>query len=416
MKDRNIFKHIIIALCIYSAEITVSASFRQSFLIIIITLLLLNIAIRWLSNSKNNRIPFDNNTQNFIYILFILWQSLVVIRGLANFETTDSLFFNIFLNPYSFLAYTIPLFLLLGYRNFDFKYLVKASTVMNIVFVLCVILFYDDIFTIEYTLTADEDTGYGVIARLTSRIVSLYRITSFILLIPFFVEKKIWRLNFICWCIALIIIMIGARRSTIFSLTLTGIAALYFYAKYQKTGLWKRVILIIVFLGGSFAFISNYMGSTFALLEERAMENTRKSVEEYMIKDVFENTDDWIWGRGMGGTYISPLYPERTSPPRRSSMETGYLYIILQGGVISLILYLMLLVPAAIKGWFRSKNLLTKAFAAYIFISILELYPFGIPAFSMHFLMIWIGVAMCSSKYMRNLTNEQIKQLLFNKA
>jgi hypothetical protein len=81
-----------------------------------------------------------------------------------------------------------------------------------------------------------------------------------------------------------------------------------------------------------------------------------------------------------------------------------------------LFISMLLMVPAAIKGWFRSKNILTKAFAAYIFISILELYPFGIPAFSMHFLMIWIGVAMCNSKYMRNLTNEQIKGLLFNKA
>ena len=415
MKGTYIFKHVIITLCIYSIVVTISSFTSQELLIVAIALLLFNVILRWLNSNCKSKMPFQNNDTNFIYFVFIFWQAIVLLRGFSNFEHTDLLIYNIFLNPFSFLAYTMPLVLLFGYKNFDFNYFTKAGTVMNVIFILSVIIFFRDIFVVEYTLTADEDTGYGVIASLSSRLVSLYRITSFILLIPFFVSKKVWRLNFACWCIALVVIMIGARRSVIFSLVMTGIAALYFYVKKKKSGTWKRVIITFMFLGGCFVYISNNISTTFTLLEERAMEDTRKDVEEYMTKDMFDNTNDWIWGRGVGGTYISPLHPEKLNPPRRASMETGYLYIILQGGVISLVLYLLLLVPAAVKGWFCSRNMLAKAFGAYIFISILELYPFGIPAFNLHFLMVWIGVAICSSKYMRNLTNEQIKKLFFSK-
>ena len=414
MNNANIYKHIIFILAIYPIIKILTINSRQLVPITIITILLVSMLLRVLLNKTKLKIPFDNRLQSLIFIYYLIWQFIVVIRGYyTNFETFDQLMYNVFLNQFSFLAYTIPLYLFLGFKNFDFIYLIKVCVIMNFIFIIYAFLSFEDIFLVKYSFSDDENYGYGKIANITTNIVSLYKLTAFVLLIPTFVSKKIWKLNFICWCFALVIIMVGARRSIILSLILTGLAAFIFYIKQNNGGSTKRIALIIIFIIGSITVVSNNMNNSFHLLEKRAMENTRKGVEEQMINDVFKKSDDWIWGRGMGGKYNSLLHPEYSNPPRRSSMETGYLFIILQGGVISLGLYLLLLISAAIKGIFYSKNKFIKAFAVYIIISIIELYPFGIPSFNLSFLIIWIGVAMCSSKTIRNLSDEEIKNIFF---
>ena len=95
----------------------------------------------------------------------------------------------------------------------------------------------------------------------------------------------------------------------------------------------------------------------------------------------------------------------------RNVIENGYLYIILSGGVISLLLYVSVLLTALRKGFFHTKNQLTKAFAAYIGVSLFNLIPFGLPEFSMTFFVVWVGVAICGSPYYRNMTDNEIKRL-----
>ena len=142
-------------------------------------------------------------------------------------------------------------------------------------------------------------------------------------------------------------------------------------------------------------------------------DDSRSGVELEFMLDMGDNIQYWIFGKGAMGTYYdsSPLFIE--SNGLRQEIETGYLHLILKGGIIYLILYIIVLLRAFYYGYFKSRNDLTKAFAAFSLIALLELIPYGIPTFNFKYLTLWIGVGFCLNKTVRNKTNDEIKNMLF---
>ena len=64
---------------------------------------------------------------------------------------------------------------------------------------------------------------------------------------------------------------------------------------------------------------------------------------------------------------------------------------------------------------FRSNNLLCKASGYFIFVSLLELYPFGWLMFDLKFLIIWMGVVICMNPQVRYMNDEQVYELFFER-
>lgn len=64
--------------------------------------------------------------------------------------------------------------------------------------------------------------------------------------------------------------------------------------------------------------------------------------------------NDWLLGRGMSGTYKSPS-AAADDVANRSLIETGYLHLILKGGILLLIPYLIILINSVYKGFFRQR-------------------------------------------------------------
>jgi hypothetical protein len=146
------------------------------------------------------------------------------------------------------------------------------------------------------------------------------------------------------------------------------------------------------------------------MIAERGDENTRKGVELYFYNDM--GTDDWIVGRGINGEYYCPDVTEDQSSNYRDLIETGYLQIILKGGLIRLILFLLISIPAVFLGLFSSKNLLSKASAIWIIIALISLYPSTVESFSLQYLLVWISIGICYSKEIRNLSNTKVSALI----
>ena len=116
----------------------------------------------------------------------------------------------------------------------------------------------------------------------------------------------------------------------------------------------------------------NLTQNTFKSMSQRAKEDTRSGVEEFFFADFLTSPiEDWIWGRGMDGGYYQEMFDSETGEinTNRTAIETGYLYMILKGGInkrtryIGLILatYLIdsyttipicILTPRAILFWF----------------------------------------------------------------
>jgi hypothetical protein len=85
------------------------------------------------------------------------------------------------------------------------------------------------------------------------------------------------------------------------------------------------------------------------------------------------------------------------------------LQIILKGGLISLLLLFGILIPAAFKGIFQSKNLLAKAAGIWIVLALINMYPSTINTFTLNYVLVWISVGICFSQTIRNISDETLK-------
>ena len=146
------------------------------------------------------------------------------------------------------------------------------------------------------------------------------------------------------------------------------------------------------------------------LIAERGNDDTRTVVELFFYGDMKNN--DIIVGKGINGEYFCPDCEEDQETNYRSYIETGYLQIILKGGIIMLGLYLLIAIPAIILGLFYSKNSLAKASGIWILISLVSLYPATVNTFSFAFLLVWISVGICYNKGLRNLADVDVKKNL----
>ncbi|MEI9958270.1 MAG: hypothetical protein WDM90_18640 [Ferruginibacter sp.] len=207
-----------------------------------------------------------------------------------------------------------------------------------------------------------------------------------------------------------------ARRGLIFmSLTaLLCVGMIYILSTKQK----MLIIFMGVFVlgtGGLFIASIKNPPAIFNFLLDRADTDTRTGVEVYMYADM--SPTDWVIGKGINGKYYCPLVDnvnDAEGAGERDNIETGYLQIILKGGIISLGLLLFMFFPAVYKGLFKSKNVLSKAAALWVFLWIVYLYPSGGMVFNMNYILVWVSVGICYSDKLRNLSDETIKAYLKN--
>ncbi len=115
-----------------------------------------------------------------------------------------------------------------------------------------------------------------------------------------------------------------------------------------------------------------------------------------------------MFGRGWFGRYYEPAIMDY-----RSDIETGYLALVLRGGLFYLVPYVAILILSFFNGYFRSRNLFCKSFAILCLMQVVNLYPYGWPAFNFYHFVVWVGVWVCNSKKFRRLDNIQIAEYCF---
>lgn len=142
---------------------------------------------------------------------------------------------------------------------------------------------------------------------------------------------------------------------------------------------------------------SSDFSEKFLILSERLDKNTREGVETEFYKD-FKEIHEWLFGRGISGTYKSPSMTTLGLSIHRSGIETGYLNLILHGGVSLLIPYIIILLYAIlnIKRKVQS-HFNTKAIITFIIFHIIWLYPAGTPQLGLEFIILWILISISLS-------------------
>ncbi len=223
-------------------------------------------------------------------------------------------------------------------------------------------------------------------------------------------KKKLFAIIIIL--LTLFFAIVRARRGLILmTSTALIISIILYFITTRKKIIFTYVSILLISISAIAASYYMYKikdSQIFGFILERGKEDSRTGVELFFYDDM--KTNDWILGRGINGEYFCPEIQDDLITNYRPVIETGYLQIILKGGLISLFLFLLIAVPAVFKGLFNSKNTLSKAAALWILFAIISLYPATVVTFSLRYLLVWISIGICYSKTLRNIPEKYLQE------
>jgi hypothetical protein len=385
---------------IYSLSVAFTATSHVNFTVCqgaqIIGLLLMISSIFRIAELK-----MDNAYLRFIYVPYCLWLAYLVIQAFSS--RLDYTFLKGFLfNPYEGTLYFAPLLLLFPRNIIYYKRLFYFIAIFGVFYILYDVIFIKDLLNSDRSSVRSQ----GIVETFSD----LSFASGFIILTYAYHVKKRQLLALAVVLMQLFFVIVRARR---------GLLVMYsdiLFVSYLLYIFHSRMKLMIVYLTIFICLVAALYASNvyrptdskiFGYLVDRGDEDTRSTVEIYFHNDM--KTKDWIFGRGVKGEYFCPDVEEDQVTNYRYTIETGYEQTILKGGLISLGLFLLIVVPAIIKGLFYSKNILSKVAAIWIFMSLLNSYPSTVNAFTFQYLIVWISIGICYNKELRRMPEEILK-------
>lgn len=341
----------------------------------------------------------------FILTLLIVWFYFLVVWSFRlDFDFIKKMFFG---GDGSLFTYLVPLVVLFHQKVLFLKSTINTIVILGLLYLVFLFIFKDNIFK-AYDINSVENAKYFI--EYCAKWLSIA--AGFIFLLYPYFSKKIKTLALIIILTTLVIAVFRARRGLIFLSIFPLLMAVFLYILNSRNKMLALTVGLTVFLGFAglgYKFYSENENGFFSNISGRIDEDTRSNVEECLYNDF--KFEDWILGRGFEGRYFCPNIDSNYEVVGyRSVIETGYLNIILNSGGIYLALLLALMIPAIFKGWFQSKNILSKAAASWIFFWLLTLYPTNLFAFSMNYLLVWIAVGICFSERLRLIPDEILKR------
>lgn len=313
-----------------------------------------------------------------------------------------------------FLPNLMPFMILAFPRNyqFDFKYLWRVMWLMCILYICYYPFSFWSMTHYSWSFDAGSIADFaakgsygGFISHSTLGIAS---IAPVVIMVYFkkYLNTKHWKWFLIMYVGSIFMTAFMARRGGLaMSIMYLVLAWLMYSLNDRNTSTIKMILMALVVVGLCYVLFTNMADSFFATLMERGVENSRVGVEESFYGDM-KSTTDWAFGRGWFGRYYDPLFGNW-----RSAIETGYLALVLRGGLLYLIPYICCLFLTFFNGYFRSNNLFCKSFGLICLMQIISLYPYGWPAFNFFHFFVWLGVWICNNKSIRIQNDDNIKMI-----
>lgn len=350
------------------------------------------------------------NTRIKITVFLIISYSLISLFFTLDYDYLGLR--SVFLNPALILPFLCPF---LTTRDYNTKILNYIIVALEVAAILYIILAY-----LNFTELIFDNTGKEAIKLINEDFISFDIFSKNFgaclglgLLLANYLKRRTLIIILVGFLINLLMAVYLGRRNIVFTNSLYVVIACYLYIKYANINPVIRSILFctgILFLYYGIvnfrSFIEEADNTLFTTFASRIDDDTRSQVLEDFYNDMNTNTSNWVIGKGINSTYYS--LEEETDTSTRKTIETGALHIILKIGIIGLLLYLLILMPAIFK---HKNNLFTKALASYILIGIIELYPAGVPIFSLQFVLLWIAASICYNKKFINMSEDTSVQI-----
>jgi hypothetical protein len=336
-----------------------------------------------------------NKAFRIIFWLFLSYSIILIIRGFSS-PTIDLT--STFREPHVFWSFIIPLAVFFDKRLFNIILLFRIIYIFGIIFLVIAIVFPQALFD-----------------RLISpRIISVFAIgCGFLLMNARYFNNRRAIIAFIVLIIALLNYLYLARRSATFTVGCL-IMASYFLNFGDKS---KKIIFKlfpIIFLVGAIFF---YMNSSSSALTKRIYDRLYEDTRTDLYDAFFLQSDEFFFfGKGMNGTYYYPMEETEmedgvvfSDVVYRNVIENGYLQLLLTGGVINIVLFVALLLPGAFIGFFKSNNQFSKSCGIIVFLWLIDMFIYGMPELSVHYLLVWISVGVC---YTPDIIKKSDRQLI----
>ena len=353
-------------------------------------------------------LKIENSYLQILYTLYALWLIFIIGQDFQSFFDTQFVLY-FFLNPfYGGMLYFVPAILLFPKKLAFYKKAIYVIFILCIIYIVYDLIFFRDLMSSDHTNLLSQE--------LVETSFDLSISAGFILLTYKYHSGRRNLLAMLTILLTLFFAVVRARRGLIL---MTGAVIFFSYVLFVMYSRKKMMILYfsILIISMGFLYAANIYNiktnRIFSFVAERGDEDTRTGVELHFYADM--KPIDWLIGRGIDGNYYCPNVDEDAVSNYRSVIETGYLQIILKGGLISLGLLLLITIPAIFKGIFYSNNILSKAAGIWIFLAVLSFYPATVDTFSMRYLLVWIAVGICYSKEIRNIPDEVLREYFSQK-
>lgn len=224
-------------------------------------------------------------------------------------------------------------------------------------------------------------------------------LSAFLLGLSTYFNKKQKNINIIIWAIYFMLMMLNARRNVSFTLLLYAVIAYIFTSLSSiKKNVAKTVIVYLFSILIGLIILLNFdslASGVFNNMASRGSADTRSGVEELFFAD-FSNApiSDWIFGRGMDGGYYQPMRNEETGEiiDYRNGIETGYLNMMLKGGIIYDLIIILIMI-LAIKRGLKKHNIVYTYLSIILFTYFIDLYTTNpVCTFSVRSILFWFCI------------------------
>lgn len=408
VRNKKGFKYLILTVLLLTIQrVLVQYTNFLGLALAIVSFVIFFYHIMW-SRKSYSLINIDKGSRSIVFLL-ITWSLITMFRGIIDGGVSSiSDIAKYFTNAKNIMPYLLPFLAIYAFEKIDFKLFVKVCKWLAISFILYAIISYKELIMLNI-VGLGHFTNTGINEYTTELFEFFNLLTSLIaplvlFLMKDFISKKDWRYATLNIIVALLVAIIAGRRSSSFAYVLVFIAS--YFVVFRKSASATINIFVLAAIGITLIYQMGLLDFFLSKIDN----DSRSGVVENFYADMDEYT--WIFGRGALGTYYdpSPLFEHING--NRSEIETGYLNMILKGGIIYLVLYLIVLLKAFYIGYFKTNNDFTKAFACICLITCIELIPYGIQSFNMKYVAIWLGVGICLNRRVRSMTNIEIKKAI----
>lgn len=366
--------------------------------IISFTVFFVIIYYRITNPSKPESGPFSY----FIILIFILWSLKLLIT--ASFKFNNVFYIQrVFGQTAFFIPYLIPILIL--YTKFDLEFF-RHYFQYSYWFIIPAI-------AVALYVIARKFPTQGYYEQLCR--IGLFDIgSSFILLTSQLSKKKhIFNIAVFYYLLMIFLVLQWGRRGVFVEYLFLMFAMFIIRLKSRFLNINDRLKIYFVGLMTVILLLSfsNLLTSSYAF--ERGMskagfiESRGMIFEDFFID--FRSASDWLLGRGLEGTVLRSIN-EYTGIG--DTIENGFLHVILKGGLLYLIPFVIILLRASYLGFFKSNNDFAKASASLILIYVIIMAYYNLPFFSTKYILLWICASVCFTPKMRNYSNEEIYQAI----